>query len=75
MAEHVVTIKAPELEIGKADFEFKVFQNSKLLGTLCVSHGAPSWRKRGGQKKSITWEQLAAAFTKEPRKPRKNADE
>lgn len=75
MAEHVVKIKVPELVVGKADFEFKVFQNAKLLGTLCVSHGAPSWRQRGGKKKSITWGQLAAAFSDAQPKRRKSADE
>ena len=46
MAEHKVTVQAPELELGRADVIFKVYQDKKVVGTLKLSKGSLHWIPR-----------------------------
>jgi hypothetical protein len=43
MAKHDVSFSIPERELGKADVEFVVKQDSLVLGTLAVSNGSLVW--------------------------------
>jgi hypothetical protein len=61
MATHQVHFSIPSRELGKADIEFKVWQDDKLLGTLAVSKGAVVWFPSGttyGHK--MTWSKFDA---------------
>jgi len=44
---HDVRFSIPERELGKADIEFKIKQNGKVLGTLRVSKGSIVWLPKG----------------------------
>ncbi len=47
MAKHDVSITLPERWLGKADAEFKIYQDGKLLGKLAVSNGSIVWWPTG----------------------------
>lgn len=47
MAKHDVGFTLPERWLGKADAEFKVYEDGKLLGTLAISNGSVVWWPTG----------------------------
>lgn len=54
---HKVTFDLPQKELGKADIEFKVYRNGRVLGRLFVSKGAIAWRQKSKSKRSwkLNW--------------------
>ena len=59
-----VSIKFPDLQLGKVDLEFKVKEGTEVFGDLKVSKGGIEWRakhkkKDGGNTVKKTWAQLA----------------
>jgi hypothetical protein len=44
---HDVKFSLPERTLGKSDVEFKISNNSGLMGTLCVSKGSLVWYPKG----------------------------
>lgn len=47
MAKHDVSFEVPQRPLGKADVEFKVRADGKMMGTLTVSNGSIVWFPRG----------------------------
>lgn len=43
MAQHDVSFTVPERALGKADLEFRVKRDGKVLGRLKVSNGTIVW--------------------------------
>lgn len=43
MAQHDVSFTVPERALGKADLEFRVKRDGKILGRLKVSNGTIVW--------------------------------
>ena len=43
MAQHEVSFTVPERALGKADLEFRVKRDGKVLGRLKVSNGTIVW--------------------------------
>ncbi|MBW2291642.1 MAG: hypothetical protein JRG94_04955 [Deltaproteobacteria bacterium] len=47
MAKHDVSFEIPQRPLGKADVEFRVRADGKMMGTLTVSNGSIVWFPRG----------------------------
>ena len=61
MATHIVTIDTPQLEVGKKDIIFKIWENDKFFGHLKISRGAVIWQPTKKSKAyRLTWKQLDA---------------
>jgi len=63
MATHRVTLKPPDIQVGKADFEFEVRRNGEKFGRLWVSKGGVVFmpKFKSGKKfstKRIGWTEL-----------------
>jgi len=59
MAQHSVKLtKTPELEIGSADLEFTIEDETGKLGTLLISKGGIEWSSYKKQKRHLPWERF-----------------
>jgi hypothetical protein len=53
---HLVRFSLPERELGKADIEFRVLKNSRVVGILKVSKGSIVWKRSHRQYgKKLGW--------------------
>jgi len=60
MAKHEVVMTAPDMELGRADVEFKVKFEQSVIGTLKLSKGGVTWVSRDKTYgKEIKWRDLA----------------
>lgn len=60
---HEVKFNVPDRVLGKADIEFKVYNDDGKLGTLRVSKGAVVWYPLSGKKgRKISWYRLGELF-------------
>jgi hypothetical protein len=56
---HEVLFNVPDRTVGKADIEFKVFNDDGRLGTLRVSKGSVVWyREHAKRGHKISWYRL-----------------
>lgn len=59
--KHKVTLSMPNREVNKADIEFLVKQDDKVLGRLLVSKGNIVWRPRNRRSgKKLRWDRFDA---------------
>ncbi|MBK6755935.1 MAG: hypothetical protein IPG69_20645 [Flavobacteriales bacterium] len=65
MAKHAVSFSLPERSLGKADAQFKVYEDGELLGTLAISIGSIVWFPKGTQYGcKMSWRKFHAVMEK-----------
>ena len=69
---HDVKFSIPERELGKADIEFKIKSDKKLIGTLRISKGAIVWiPKDKGYGRKIGWAKFDELMQSQRRKEKR----
>ena len=60
--EHAVRISTPRLELGYAQFLFRVRKGKRLIGELGISQGGLEWwgRYKRGKGKYVSWSNFGA---------------
>jgi hypothetical protein len=59
MAEHIVNVDLPAVEVNKKDLIVNVRADDRKLGTLTVSRGGIGWYSfRDQQERHFSWEQF-----------------
>ena len=59
MAEHLVNVDLPPVEVNKKDLIVNVRSGDRKLGTLTVSRGGIGWYSfRDQQERHFSWEQF-----------------
>jgi hypothetical protein len=65
MAEHIVKVKTPPLEVGKVDVIFTIHQDGQVHGRLKISKGGVEWMQRSDSKKAfhMSWSKFDQVFS------------
>jgi hypothetical protein len=51
MAEHRVNLEIPgKIEVGHADFKFRIYRGGQRFGTLTISKGTIDWKPRNAKR-------------------------
>jgi hypothetical protein len=66
---HKVTFTLPDRDLGKADIQFLVRSNRKVLGKLLVSKGSVVWRPKNKKfGKKLGWKKFDEMMKQEGKK-------